>query len=267
MTAAAADPPSVGGRVAFVSGASRGIGAGLAERFAERGLSLVLCARTKPSLAENDRVITRSVDVRDEAAVEALAVEAEARFGGIDLWVNNAGVLDPIDPVRDVAAEAFRRHLDINLTGVFLGSRTYVRQLRRRRATTEPAAQGVLINLSSGASSKAYAGWGPYCAAKAAVERLTEVIALEEADAGLRAYSVAPGVVDTDMQALIRETSGDRFPDVERFRALEREGAFNSTRFVADELLAIAFDPGRQPASVAVRLADERAASAGSTAR
>jgi NAD(P)-dependent dehydrogenase (short-subunit alcohol dehydrogenase family) len=120
----------------------------------------------------------------------------------------------------------------------------------------------VLINLSSGASSKAYAGWGAYCAAKAAVERLTEVIALEEAEAGLRAYSVAPGVVDTDMQALIRETSDDRFPDVERFRALEREGAFNSTRFVADELLAIAFDPGRRPASVAVRLADERAASA-----
>ncbi|MEM9174960.1 MAG: SDR family oxidoreductase [Myxococcota bacterium] len=239
------------GRVAFVSGASRGIGAGLAERFAERGLRLVLCSRSAPVLPDGDDVLARQVDVRDEAALEALVVEAEARFGAIDLWVNNAGVLDPIDKLRDVEAEAFRHHVDVNLTGVFLGTRCYVRHLHRA------ARPGVLINVSSGASTSAYQGWSVYCATKAAVDHLTRVVALEEEAIGLRAHSVAPGVVDTGMQALIRASSEDRFPDVPRFLEMKEAEAFNSPRFVADEFLALAFDPARRTDEVAVRLESE----------
>lgn len=240
------------GRVAFVSGASRGIGAGLAERFAEAGLRLVLCSRSAPALEAGDDVIARKLDVRDEKALDALVEEAESRFGGIDLWINNAGVLDPIAPVRDVSVEAFREHIDINLTGVFVGTRAYVRHLRRRERP------GVLINVSSGAAWNAYQGWGAYCAGKAGVERLTEVVALEEAAIGLRAHSVAPGVVDTEMQSLIRSSSAADFPEVERFRQLKRDEGFNSARFVADEMLAIAFDPARRPETVAVRIENER---------
>jgi NAD(P)-dependent dehydrogenase (short-subunit alcohol dehydrogenase family) len=239
------------GRVAFVSGASRGIGAGLAERFAARGLRLVLCSRSAPALSESDDVLARRLDVRDEEGLERLVEEAEGRFGGIDLWVNNAGVLEPIGPTRDVPVEAFREHLDINLTGVFIGSRCYANHVRRR------AGEGVLINMSSGAAWNAYAGWGAYCAGKAGVERLTEVIALEEAEAGLRAYSVAPGVVDTAMQETIRATPESRFPDVARFHERKRKDDFNSARYVADEFLAISFDPERRPAEVALRLDDE----------
>ncbi len=239
------------GKVAFVSGASRGIGAGLAARFAERGLRLVLCARSRPALTESDEVFARTLDVRDAAGFEALVAEAEARFGAIDLWINNAGVLEPIAPLRDVEVDAFREHIDINLTGVFLGSRSYVRHLARMERP------GVLINISSGAAWKAYAGWAAYCAGKAGVERLTEVLALEEAERGLRAHSVAPGVVDTAMQETIRSTSAEHFPSVERFKERKRTGDFNSVGYVADELLAIAFDPARRPESVAVRLADE----------
>lgn len=243
--------PSLTGRVAFVSGASRGIGAGLAKRFSERGLRLVLCSRSAPTLVSSESVLARSVDVRDEAKLESLVIEAEDRFGAIDLWVNNAGVLDPIEKIRDVSARAFREHLDINLTGVFIGSGCYARHLRRR------GRGGVLINVSSGAAWKAYSGWGAYCAGKAGVERLTEVIALEEAEAGMRAYSVAPGVVDTAMQERIRATPAARFPEVERFHERKRTNDFNSARYVADEFLAIAFDPARLPAEVAVRLESE----------
>ena len=163
------------GKVAFISGASRGIGAGMAEHFAAAGLRLVLCSRTPPALESNENVIARSLDARDEKAIEELVQLSEERFGGIDLWVNNAGVLDPIQPIRDVSLEAFREHIDINLTGVFVGSRAYIRHLRRR------GRGGVLINVSSGAAWNPYSGWGAYCAGKAGVERLTEVIALEEA--------------------------------------------------------------------------------------
>jgi NAD(P)-dependent dehydrogenase (short-subunit alcohol dehydrogenase family) len=239
------------GKVAFVSGASRGVGAALAERFAEAGIRLLLCSRSEPALASSDRVIARSLDVRDADGLDKLVEEAEGRFGAIDLWINNAGVLDPIRPVRDVSVEDFREHVDINLTGVFIGSRAYIRHLRRL------GRGGVLINVSSGAAWKPYSGWGAYCAGKAGVERLTEVIAEEEAGIGLRAHSVAPGVVDTAMQSLIRASAEEDFPEVERFRDLKRDDGFNSARYVADEFLAIAFDPDRKPESVAVRLEDE----------
>ncbi len=242
---------SLDGKVAFISGASRGVGAGLAERFAEAGLRLVLCSRTPPALSESETVIAAALDVRDEKALDALVGQVEERFGSIDLWINNAGVLDPIGPIRDVSLEDFREHIDINLSGVFVGSRTYVRHLRRLQR------RGVLINVSSGAAWNPYAGWGAYCAGKAGVERLTEVVALEEAEIGLRAHSIAPGVIDTAMQSLIRASSAEDFPDVEHFKERKRSGNFNSVRFVADEFLAIAFDPDRRPESVAVRLEDE----------
>ena len=87
------------------------------------------------------------------------------------------------------------------------------------------------------------------------LERLTEVVAAEEAAQGLRAYSIAPGVVDTAMQAQIRASAERDFPDRERFVRRKQTGAFNDPVFVADELLAIAFDPARRPDGVAVRIA------------
>lgn len=243
--------PDVSGRVVFLSGASRGLGAGMARRFKEHGLRLVLCSRSAPAVGEGADVIARRLDVRDEQAMDELIGEAEGRFGAIDLWVNNAGVLDPIAPVRDLSLDEFREHVDVNLAGVFLGSQCYVRHLRRQQH------EGVLINISSGAAWKPYSGWGAYCASKAAVERLTQVIAQEEESIGLRAHSVAPGVIDTDMQALIRATSADRFPDVSRFVDLKRRNDFNSPRFVADALLDLAFDPSQRTSEVALRLPDE----------
>ena len=239
------------GRTAVITGASRGLGAGLAQAFAERGLRLGLCARGAPVLADGPAVLAARLDVRDAAAVAAFASAVEARFGAIDLWVNNAGVLEPIAPLREVEPGAARLHLEVNVLGVLHGSQAFVRHLRRR------GGEGVLVNVSSGAAQKPYAGWSVYCAAKAAVERMTECLALEEAAQGLRAHAVAPGVIDTDMQALIRATPAERFPEVGRFLARKREGRFNSARFVAERILALAFDPTSRPAEVCVRLPDE----------
>lgn len=237
---------------AVVTGASRGIGAGLAEHFAKAGLRLGLCARSRPVLDEGERVVAESVDVTDEKALDRFAERVEQRFGRIDLWVNNAGVLDPIGPLRDLDAEAFRHHLDVNLTGVFLGTRRYVRHLRRN------GTDGVLVNISSGAATSAYAGWSAYCAAKAAVDRMTEVVQLEEEASGLRAHAVAPGVIDTAMQERIRAQTEATFPAVERFRRMKEEESFNSPEFVAREILALAFEPERRPNSVVVRLPMEK---------
>lgn len=224
-------------KLVVITGASRGIGAGVARVFAARGLKLGLCARTFDGLDADPSALRAQVDVCDGAAVERFAREVEDRLGPIDLWVNNAAVLEPVGPVRDLETEAVRAHLDTNVLGVFHGTRAYVRHLARVKRP------GVLVNVSSGAAQRAIAGWGVYCASKAAVERMTEVVALEEGPRGLRAHSVSPGVVDTDMQRTIRASSADRFPDVERFRAMERDGKFSSPEHVARCLLSLAFDP------------------------
>jgi benzil reductase ((S)-benzoin forming) len=191
--------------------------------------------------------------VWDVSVRERSAARAAQRFGTIDLWINNAGVLEPIAPLREVPPEAFAAHMRVNVLGVFHGTRAFVRHLRAR------GGEGVLVNISSGAARNPYAGWSAYCAAKAAVDLMTQCVQLEEGEHGLRAYAVAPGVIDTDMQEQIRACTPERFPSVERFREMKRTGHFNTPAFVAREILAVAFDPSRRPDDVLVRLPDEDA--------
>ena len=232
--------PDLRGRTAVVTGASRGIGAHLAADFAGRGMRLGLCARSAPALPDGPEVVARRLDVRDAGAVERFAGDVEDRFGRIDLWINNAGVLGPIAPLRRAEPAAWGEHLQINVTGVFHGTRAYVQHLRR---LGERGRGGVLVNISSGAARKPYAGWSAYCAGKAAVDMLTSCVAVEEADLGLRAHAVAPGIVDTGMQELIRASSPDDFPDQARFVQIKQDEAFSTPAWVAARLLELVFDP------------------------
>ncbi len=240
----------VSGKVAVVTGASRGLGAGLAQRFADRGLRLGLCARTASALAPSAEILTERVDVVDADAVRRFADAVVQRFGRIDLWINNAGILEPIAPLRDVSSAEFETHLRVNVLGVVHGTQAFVDHVRGREG------EGVLINVSSGAARKPYEGWSAYCASKAAVDRLTECVAAEEAASGLRAHAVAPGVIDTDMQALIRASTRESFPDLDRFVQMKRDGAFNTPGFIADEFLQLAFAAERE-SEVLLRLPNE----------
>jgi NAD(P)-dependent dehydrogenase (short-subunit alcohol dehydrogenase family) len=239
-------------RTVVITGASRGLGAGLAEEFERLGLRLGLCARNEPVLPDGERVHAARLDVADAPAMDRFAARVEARFSKIDLWINNAGVLAPISPLRDIESAAFLDHLRINVLGVFNGTRAFVRHVRSR------AGGGVLVNLSSGAAQNAYAGWSAYCAAKAAVDRLTECVQLEEAAQGLRAYALSPGLIDTQMQEQIRECREEVFPSVEKFRQAKRDEAFNRPAFVARHLLEIAFKRDPAPAAVVYRVPLER---------
>jgi NAD(P)-dependent dehydrogenase (short-subunit alcohol dehydrogenase family) len=231
--------PELRGRTAVITGASRGLGAGLARSFAARGLQLGLCARRLPELGHDAEVLSESVDVRDLDALCGFTTRVAARFGAIDLWVNNAGLLGPLGPLRKVDVAAWRESIEVNLGGVFHGCRAYVEHLHGRGGA------GVLINLSSGAARNAYSGWSAYCASKAAVDRLTQSLQLEEEAFGLRCYAVSPGRVETEMQVRIRAEEAADFPAVEKFRDAAERGAFNPPDFVAQQLLEIAFDPER----------------------
>jgi len=223
--------------VAVVTGAGRGIGAGLAAHFADRGLRLGLCARRMPDAPLGADALAAAVDVADAAAVGAFAESVADRFGRIDLWINNAGVLDPVGPLADADPVTLERNVATNVLGVMHGTAAFARHVRSRSGT------GSLVNVSSGAATSPYRGWAAYCASKAAVEMLTDVVGLEEAGAGLLAFAVAPGVVDTDMQARIRATSEEVFPDVARFRRLHDESAFLTPAWVGACILERCVDP------------------------
>jgi NAD(P)-dependent dehydrogenase (short-subunit alcohol dehydrogenase family) len=259
------------GRVAVITGASRGLGAGLAAHFAVQGLRLGLCARTEPAPVETrtpERARARgrgakaprddvraALDVTDRAALDRFAGDVVARFGRIDLWVNNAGLLGPIGPLAELHPDEVARTVEVDVTGVLHGSAAFASHVRARPGP------GVLVNISSGAATKPYVGWAAYCAAKAAVEQLTRVVALEEAPHGLSAFAVSPGLVDTDMQAAVRAADDTSFPEVERFRRAAAEHRFNSPAWVGSHILALAFGDER-PESVSVRVPDQPAAGA-----
>jgi NAD(P)-dependent dehydrogenase (short-subunit alcohol dehydrogenase family) len=228
---------ATGAPVAVVTGAARGIGAGLAVYLAGRGFRLGLCSRNRPEPPPGADVVMAALDVADAPAVDRFADDVVARFGRIDLWVNNAGVLDPVGPLADADPAALERHVATNVLGVMHGTATFARHVRGRPGG------GSLVNVSSGAATSPYRGWAAYCASKAAVEMLTEVVGLEEAASGLVAYVVAPGVVDTDMQALIRATPADAFPDVARFHRLHDEGAFLTPAWVGECIVERCLDP------------------------
>jgi benzil reductase ((S)-benzoin forming) len=136
-----------GSPVAVVTGAGRGIGAGLAAHFAGRGLRLGLCGRSVPEPPPGATAVVAGVDVADPAAVERFAASVVDRFGRIDLWVNNAGVLDPIGPLANADPAALERHVATNVVGVLHGSAVFARHVRSRPGI------GSLVNMSSGAAT------------------------------------------------------------------------------------------------------------------
>ena len=214
-----------------VTGGSRGLGLGMVSYFASHGHCVAAMGRSARPQLDEDVLYTQG-DVGKAEDQQRLLESALQEFGSIDIWVNNAGVLEPIKPIRDLTVDELETHLRINVGGVLIGSQTFIHY--RRHAQLRG---GALINISSGASQKGYHGWGAYCAGKAAVDRITETIALEEKEIGLIALSVAPGIIDTEMQALIRQTPESIFPSRPRFVALKEQNRFNSPEFVGDTIL------------------------------
>ncbi len=243
--------PEVRGRTALITGASAGIGAGVAARFAERGVRLALCARREPTLPDGADGTTASVDVTDAAAVAAWVEQAAADLGPLDLCVANAGILGPLGPLRDDDPAEVATTFRANVEGMAHTAAAYARHVRGR------VGGGTFLGISSGAGRNPTAGWAPYAASKAAVDALCLALAEEEADAGLRVVAVAPGVVDTGMQAAIRASTPEAFPRHDRFVQMKADEAFNSAAFVADHLLRLAF-AAEPPDDVLVRLPAER---------
>lgn len=193
---------SVQGKVVVITGASRGIGAAAARAFAAEGAKVALLAR---SVAEVERIAAEigpqamalGCDVSDFAAVSGAVGAVTARFGRLDVMINNAGVIDPIARLAEVDVAAWGRAQDINLKGVFHGMRATIPVMRAQGG-------GTIITVSSGAAVRALEGWSAYCASKAGALMLTQAAHLEEHAHGIRVLGLSPGTVATEMQVKIK---------------------------------------------------------------
>jgi NADP-dependent 3-hydroxy acid dehydrogenase YdfG len=138
-------------------------------------------------------------DVADFVALETAVARTVARFGSLDVMINNAGVITPIGRIEDVDAEAWSTMIDINLKGVFHGMKAVLSVM---------AAQGggTVLTVSSGAAHNPMEGWSHYCSSKAGAAMLTRCLDMETRDQGIRAMGLSPGTVATEMQVLIKES-------------------------------------------------------------
>ena len=188
------------GKVALVTGASQGLGRALALACAKEGANLVISSRSADSLepvaevarASGVEVLAVPADVSRSEDVQKLVNATAERFGKIDVLVNNAGLLGPRVRIEEYPEDQWRSVLDANLTGPFLISKAVIPHMREGAS---------VINVTSGVSIEGRAEWGAYSVSKFGLEGLTQILAAELKDRGIRANSVDPGGMRTDMRA------------------------------------------------------------------
>ncbi|WP_047864050.1 SDR family NAD(P)-dependent oxidoreductase [Rubrobacter aplysinae] len=234
---------SLGGKVALVTGASQGLGRALALAYAREGAKLVVNARSEESIRPvveeveglGAEVLAVPADVAESESVDRLVSQAADRFGGIDVLVNNAGLLGPRVKIEEFPEDEWRKVLDANLTGVFLVSKA---------ATPHLNAGASIINLVSGVSVEGRPEWGAYSVSKFGVEGLTQILAAELKDRGVRANAVDPGGMNTDMRAAAysREDAESRITpeenvDVFLYLASDESQGVTGERFKAQEFV------------------------------
>jgi NAD(P)-dependent dehydrogenase (short-subunit alcohol dehydrogenase family) len=195
----------LGGRVALVTGASRGLGRALALALADAGADLVLAARSADDLeslaeeirARGRRALAMPTDITQTVEVDRLVERAVAELGAVDVLVNNSGVYE-ITPLVEMSDETWDRIIDTNLRGTFLCTRAVGRFLVRR------GDGGKIINIASNLGLMGRPDFAAYCASKGAVIQLTRALALEWAPLGVQVNAIAPGYVQTDFNVDVR---------------------------------------------------------------
>ena len=223
--------------LALVTGTTKGIGAALRDVLAADANNLVITLSRAPTTIASPLNI--KLDVSNLGAIEPAFAEAMAHAGNRQfehaVLINNAGVVTPVGAFDQIGVTETANNLIVNVAAPMILTRLFA------NSTQQIAKRRLVVNISSGAAKRAIAGWSAYCAAKAALEMATRVAAVEAStsDQTLSICSLAPGVVDTAMQGLIRKTTESEFPDVVRFRAMKADGVLRDAHDVAREIVAL----------------------------
>ncbi len=203
------DMGQLDGKVAVITGSSRGLGYAIAEAYAREGAAVVLSARSEDALRANVAALTANgcraagfpCDVGDLDAVRALAEQAVKTFGKIDLWVNNAGVAGIYGPTAAIPVERYERVVQTNILGTYYGSITALEYFLPQRS-------GKLINLLGRGDDKPVPLQNAYAPSKAWVRSFTLALAKEYQDSGVGIFAFNPGLVDTDLLRKLESVPG-----------------------------------------------------------
>jgi benzil reductase ((S)-benzoin forming) len=226
---------------AILTGASRGIGAALARGLLRSGTHLItLSRRSDPeltALATRTGALLEQIE-GDLSNLDATTLAARRMIDAMPdkasryLLINNAGMLAPVVPAaQNTDAAAITAALNLNVATPMLLCAHFL------QAVAGLSADRRILNISSGAGRGATTGWGVYCSSKAALDMYSRVIHAEQGENGVRVVSLAPGVVDTDMQVTIRSSDPGNFPEVSRFREMHESGKLASPESVAARIL------------------------------
>jgi len=228
------------GKVAVVTGASKGIGAAIAKSLAAEGASVVVNYASSKAGADTvvaaitaagGKAVAVPGDVSKAAEAQGTIEAAIQNYGRLDILVNNAGVT-AIYPSLELPLEEWKRVLDVNLTGVFLCAQEAAREMIRVKA-------GVILNIASAYGVVAAPKRAAYCATKAAVAMLTKVLAIEWARDGLRVNAIAPVYVQTEMVLQLVE---QKKIDLESLRRRTPQGRLGTLEEIAQMAIFLASD-------------------------
>jgi benzil reductase ((S)-benzoin forming) len=222
----------------IVTGHTKGLGRALAELLGARSdVELVALGRAPDGPIPGG--VQLCLDLADLRALAAAFDRVQERIGAKRyakaVLINNAGVIAPIGRIDRVEEAELERALAVNFTAPILVMRRFL------VATASCADVRRVINISSGAARRPIFGWGAYCGAKAGIDMVSRVLALEAqaARTGVEVVSVAPGVIDTPMQGVVRSATAEEFADVERFRQMKAAGELRDPAAVAADILRL----------------------------
>ncbi len=215
-------------KYAIITGASKGIGEGLALTFKEKGYTIISLARSSSdNLSPEEQIACDLLNIEaTEAKLKFLLTDFTSKSATEIVLINNAGTLGDVDRLENHNSATIEQAFKLNVTVPVTLSSLFIKELLNFNI------QKTIINISSGAAVSPYYGWSVYCASKSAIDMFTKVTAIEQETAKypVRVLSIYPGIVDTEMQTVIRSRNEEQFAPVDKFIESKEKGWLSSPK-------------------------------------